>query len=226
MTNSDTNFGLLLDFDGTVTTIDTLQYLLDHYGMRNWRELDRQVVNGSMKELDAMRMQMESLSILPADILPEIIKKIPLRSGFPEFVTLANQHQIPLRIVSAGFCEIINPYLLAHSIHCEVVANHITEISELTGWQIGASVQPLPECKHSHCKCRSEEWLRGMQRKVYFVGDGITDYCVAKRADTIFAVQGSTLEWLCNRDGLSCTPFQSFEQLSERLGFNTDNTLE
>ncbi len=217
MMNRNMHFGILLDFDGTITTIDTLQYLLDRYGMADWRKLDDQIEFGEYRESDALKIQMSSLRISPQQAIDELIAVIAIRDGFKEFFSYAKQHSIPIRIVSGGFGEIIHPFLQFHGIDCEVVANRIAGFNAEGGWLVSNDVEPLPDCRYSLCKCKSADWLHESGSKVLYIGDGITDFCVAGRSDIVYALKNGALERKCIREHLPYFSYTNFFEISAHL---------
>lgn len=206
------NIAYLIDFDGTVTTADTLQYLLDNYGMKNWRELDIQVENGEITEREAFTTQMNSLQINLEEAVSILLKKMQIRSGFHSFLEYCHKSKFPILIVSAGFKELIEPILLHNNIVLEIRSNHINSISD-NGWKFATSVPFLSDCNHSVCKCHPFEEYKQNGYHVVFIGDGITDFCVAMKCSVVYAVQHSSLAKMLLKKKKPFFEFQSFEEI-------------
>ncbi len=213
-------YGILIDFDRTITVEDTLVYLLDRYGMKDWKKLDDAIECDKITGEEALRIQMKSLRITPENAISELLEHIPIREGFREFLAASRVRNLPVRIVSGGFVEIIAPYLKQHEIECEVYANHISGLDEAGGWEIECVHESLPGCKSLHCKCLSDEWLKKLGREAIFIGDGITDYCVSERVNIIFALAGDALARKLQREQKHFFSFTTFFDVIDQLGWN------
>lgn len=206
----------LIDFDGTITTIDTLQYLLDQYGMPDWRSLDQQVEAGILREVDVMKIEMLSLRVTLEDAIAECIRVIPLRDGVREFLSESRAAGHRSQIVSAGYRELIEAYLANWAIDCEVVANSLPGYDISGGWLLKRPFDNLTDCRQSLCKCVPLHQERTRGREIVYIGDGITDFCAAANSDRVYAVTGSALERRLLADGKPYTSFNSFSEILTR----------
>ncbi|MCX7835043.1 MAG: MtnX-like HAD-IB family phosphatase [bacterium] len=217
----------LIDFDGTITVQDTLQWLLDRYGMKNWREIEQEVEKGLLKEKDVYTIEMKSLKIPISEAISEILKEVQLRNGFFEFYEYCQRFNYQIVVVSAGFRQIIIPFLNQYNFQVKLFANELIENDSDEGWSFYNSITPLPDCEHSLCKC--VPFLEYYEKGYYvtFIGDGITDYCIAKRCEQVYALKGSNLEKMLEKYSKKYFSFNTFlDVLNQELKNKFSNVSE
>ncbi|MDK9699438.1 MAG: MtnX-like HAD-IB family phosphatase [bacterium] len=213
----------LLDFDGTITTVDTLCFLLDKYGDPRWREFDHRVERGEATERESLVWQMDTLRIPFPDAIEEITHSIRLRDGVLEFFSWCADNNFPVRIVSGGYEELIQAYLQQWHLEVAVYANRFPGYTTSGGWQVESPPQRLQDCRYSCCKCVSLDWARETAKKTVYIGDGITDYCVASKCDHIYSLKDGALSRMLARDEIPTRHFVSFDEIlqneKQRLEF-------
>ena len=213
----------LLDFDGTITTVDSLCFLLDKYGDPRWREFDKRVERGDATERESLVWQMATLRIPFPDAVAEVVQSIRLREGVEQFFFWCESNGFPLRIVSGGYEELIAAVLNRWGITAEIVANRFPGYDSEGGWLVESRHPRLDDCRYSCCKCGSLEWTRRCAKKTVYIGDGVTDYCVAAKCDRIYALSGGALARMLARDNIPNRHFQTFDEIviaeQQRLEF-------
>ena len=207
-----TTIGYLVDFDGTITTVDTLEYILDRYGDRNWRDFDEQVESGECSEMEALTKQLASITIPLSEAIAELKTTIEFREGFLEFIEWTKGNRFPVRIISAGLEEIIRSLLEQNRIECEVYANHFVSESISGGWVFANRFDRLPECRQSICKCIAL-FEPSSVREIVYIGDQTPDLCPSRRSDIRYAVSGRALERHFLREQLQHCSFHDFTEL-------------
>ncbi len=68
------------------------------------------------------------------------------------------------------------------------------------------------------CKCNIIKNRKNVTKAVYYVGDGVSDFCASKKADKIFA-KGRLLEY-CKKNKIAengLIGFSSFKEIPEFL---------
>lgn len=203
----------LIDFDGTITIQDTLQYLLDKYGMKNWREIDHKVEKGLLSEREALTLEMQSLKIKLSDVLEELLEVIQIRDGFQNFYEYCKKNNHFIGVVSAGFQQIIAPILQKHGFTLSIYANHLIMDDRNYGWQYTNTIPFLPHCQHSICKCFPMYELLEKKYQVIFIGDGLTDFCIAKQCEYVYALKGSVLEVMLREISKKYLSFSTFNDI-------------
>lgn len=151
--NSDTpalktnpRFIFFTDFDGTVTTADSNDYMIDNLGFGTERrvKLNKDVLFGRMNFGDSFVEMLDSVGT-PFDQCIDILRKnIKLDPGFKEFYDWAQLNNVPIVILSGGMEPIIRALLdtlLGEGWDIQIVSNNVSpregkSINEQNGWKI------------------------------------------------------------------------------------------
>ena len=195
---------LVLDWDGTVTEIDTLHMVNDRFG-------DPELFGALEDELgrrltldEAISREIATVTAPLAEVVTYLLEHVRVRPGFEELV---EEHD-PL-IVSAGFYELIDPILERESVQARVLANTVT--ADPSGWHATFRDRPLCDVCGERCKRGA---VAGLDPFVY-VGDGISDRCVSLAAERRFA-RRSLAVWL-DEQRVSYEPFGDLHDVASAL---------
>jgi 2-hydroxy-3-keto-5-methylthiopentenyl-1-phosphate phosphatase len=197
---------LVLDWDGTVTEVDTLHLVLEEFGDREIYARVEDALGRSMTLNQVIAAQFQTVTAPLDDVVEWLFENARIRAGFAE---LARRHR-PL-IVSSGFHEMIEPLLAREGVlsAVELRANRLDP--RPAGWRVLFRANHSCDTCGEPCKRKD---LAG-DGEVVFVGDGYSDRCAALAADRVFARDGLA-EWLAAQ-GVSFEPFTDFHELAARL---------
>lgn len=202
---------VFVDFDGTVTNVDTFDVLVRHFaGPERWAELETRLHDGTMtlREVLAAQAHFVQGSVDEADALLDQAAHVD--ATFPHFVARCEQARIPLTIVSSGIAPLIERALARYDLSVNVLANEL----EITpgGWVM----QFRDSSANGHDKAAAV--LRARERgAVAYAGDGYSDFDAALAADYRFAKRGRSLERYLMEKGVPFTPFSSFTEVEAAL---------
>jgi 2-hydroxy-3-keto-5-methylthiopentenyl-1-phosphate phosphatase len=195
---------IVVDWDGTVTKTDGLDLVLrefgdrgvyEEYGARLGRELTlHEVIAG---EFQTVRAPLD-------EVAAWVRENVRLREGFLEF---ARRH-VPV-VLSSGFHELIEPVLDREGLRLEVFANRVHARPE--GWQVLFRDDASCSVCGEPCKRSAAVALQPF----IFVGDGVSDHCVAEAAARVFARDGLS-DYLVGR-GVAFERFEDFRDLERML---------
>jgi 2-hydroxy-3-keto-5-methylthiopentenyl-1-phosphate phosphatase len=195
---------LVLDWDGTVTEVDGLHLVLLEFGDEGIYDQAEQRLGRDLTLNEVIALEFESVHAPLGEVVDWVRRHVRVRSGFAE---LARRHR-PL-IVSSGFHELIEPVLAREGLELDVVANRLDP--HLDGWRVEfRSTEPCPVCGEP-CKRADVAALDGF----VYVGDGVSDRCVALAASRVFARDG--LARYLAAQGAPFEPFEDFHQLARDL---------
>jgi len=195
---------LVLDWDGTVTEIDTLHMVNERFG-------DPELFGALEDELgrrltldEVIAREIATVTAPLAEVVEYLRAEVRVRAGFRELV---DEHD-PL-IVSAGFRELIDPILAREGVEARVVANRV--VADPAGWRaVFREREVCPVCGEP-CKRGA---VAGLGPFAY-VGDGISDRCVSLAADRRFA-RRSLAVWL-DEQGVPYEPFGDLRDVASAL---------
>ena len=170
---------LVLDWDGTVTEVDTLHAAIEEFGdVDVFRAMENEI-GRRLTLQEVIAVEMETITAPLEEVVAFLVETIPLRPGFAEIV----ERHDPL-VVSMGFHELIAPLLERDGVEVRVVANRLDPQPD--GWR--ALFRPQAICTVCGEPCKRSD-VAGLDGFVY-VGDGFSDRCVAQAARRVFARDG------------------------------------
>jgi 2-hydroxy-3-keto-5-methylthiopentenyl-1-phosphate phosphatase len=197
---------LVLDWDGTVTEVDTLHLVLEEFGDREIYERVEDALGQTMTLNEVIAAEFETVTASVDEVVEWLLGNARVRPGFAE---LARERR-PL-IVSSGFHEMIEPLLEREGVldAVELRANRLDPRPD--GWRV--LFRGDHECGTCGEPCKRADLPRNGQ--VVFVGDGYSDRCAALAADRVFARDGLA-EWLRGQ-GVAFEPLTDFRRLAAAL---------
>ena len=197
---------LLVDFDGTIAVIDTVDALLSLHAEESWLEIEQDWVEGRIGSREAMAAQVALLK-LDSTALEAFIDSVVLDPGFQSFVALARQKQLPVTVVSDGIDHVVTRVLARHNVPFTVRANHLVQTAG-DRWALSFPFS-AEGCASGNCKCRAptgEDALR------ILIGDGRSDFCAAGTVDLCLA-KGKLIDH-CKSAGIPHVAFRDFHDIT------------
>ena len=173
---------IFLDFDGTITSEETLEG-----SMRLcidpllYREKEQEMLEGKRSLADTLHL---AFSLIPCDRLEEImayVRGVPLRPGFEQLLDLAEEEGIPVVVISGGLKPCIDEKLAPY--RDRLLDVHSVEVLCLDGRL--RLVSP--------CEARGDLMEKTLimaqynYKEAICVGDGHTDVRMALASDLVFA---------------------------------------
>jgi 2-hydroxy-3-keto-5-methylthiopentenyl-1-phosphate phosphatase len=208
-------FVVMCDFDGTVTSFDTADYVLRRFAEGDWERYDRLLGQGKISLEECMVRQFELVHVPEATIIEELEKVACIRPNFPELVHFCHREGIPFYIVSAGLDFVIYHYLDKMGLRPLIKMHSGTSFFD--GKKINFS---FPRIVNLEAQSFKDDLVKSYQRRgvnVTYIGDGLSDLMASKLADTRFAVSGMRLERTLIEEGLTFEPFVDFADVERGL---------
>lgn len=139
-------FVFFTDFDGTITTDDCNDYLVDNlgFGPERRQQLYKAVMTNRMSFRDSFLEMFDSITTLYNECLDLLRQNIKLDPGFKGFYDWARENHIPIVILSSGTVPMIRTLLdslLGPGWDIQIVGNNVVprdgkSINEKGGWRI------------------------------------------------------------------------------------------
>ena len=197
----------LCDFDGTISTVDVTDTLLEAFGKPAWREIETEWLAGRIGSRVCMQQQIACLDVSKEE-LDEAIDTIGVDESFAAFVDAIATRGWELSIVSDGLDYAISRILRRHRLPAlPFYANRLVQVGTRT-WKLDSPYADAA-CASGICKCAFAQRARAAGSKVLMIGDGRSDFCVAGSADLVFA-KGSLIAH-CLDKCLNHIPILSFD---------------
>lgn len=197
-----TNLVVLCDFDGTITRIDAVEYVLAKLAQGDWKLFEKQYQRGEITLEDCLRKQLSLVRASKTQILNELGDQIVPRPHFGELVECCKKNGIPLIIVSAGLDFVIKHFLELNSWQSSVETYAAKTRFGTNGMEF--KFPRLFDKKSANFKEDLVKHHRDQGETVIYVGDGVSDYAAVKNASLPFVVKGSKLAKICEDHGLAC----------------------
>jgi 2,3-diketo-5-methylthio-1-phosphopentane phosphatase len=204
------------DFDGTITSVDGTDAVLEAFAAPEWREWEARWVRGDISSQECLARQVELIQV-DRDTLVDFAASLPIDEGIIALAGRCDEYGIPLTIVSDGIDLVIEAILRRHGLlHLPAFSNHLRWNE--AGVPTLSFPFAMPECESQAgtCKCALAR-LSGSRAaaQVMYIGDGRSDYCVSTKIHTVFA-KGALQEW-CERRKMAYEPFDTLTDVAERL---------
>ena len=203
------------DFDGTITSLDATDAVLETFALPAWREWEARWVRGEITSQECLSRQIELIQA-DRETLIEFAADLAIDEGILTLSRRCAEYGVPLTIVSDGIDLLVEAVLRRHGLlHLPVYSNHLR-------WDVNGRPTltfPFAEkaCESGAGTCKCSLVLPGValsSRPVY-IGDGRSDQCVSGKMKTVFA-KGALRAW-CERTDVPCIPFETLAEVAECL---------
>lgn len=196
---------MYVDFDGTIAPDEPTDALFDRFADPAWREIEAEWQKGSMSSRDCMQRQISLLRATPQDV-DAFLSGVKIDPDFGEFVDICHRMDMRIVVISDGLDRVIETALRSAGISLPYYANRMV-------WQGGDRWKlefpyARPDCDRDmgNCKCSHRRVVPGGIDVL--VGDGRSDFCIARRSSFVLAKGALAVE--CKRAGVSHLPIRNF----------------
>ena len=209
------NLAVLCDFDGTITTVDTAEWVLGKYAQGDWRLFDRQFEDGEISLEECLNREFSLVKASKEQILEELKHVVIFRPNFKKLAEYCKENYAPLIIVSAGLDFVIRHFLKLND--CLDLVEVFAPKTSFNTDGIRFAFPKLSDRTSDNFKDDAVRCYKGHNKKVIYVGDGPADYAAAKNADYSFAIEGSRLAKMCRKNGIPCRTITDFQEIIEAI---------
>ena len=204
-----------IDFDGTITTQDVLDELIDHYAMDDsWRKAEELWQRGEIGSRECLERQFAVVKIADGD-LESFLDRIKPDPGAAGLFALLKRAGVPHAVLSDGVDLFIQRILGRNGLHVPIVrSNTIDRVGDRMTLRSPWSAQDC-QTAAAHCKCASMIALSEKSRKSIYIGDGRSDLCPSRKTDFVFA-KGRLAESL-GSEGIGFIRFKTLADVTQTL---------
>ena len=202
---------VISDFDGTITSRDGLYSFIETYASEGWEKIEQNWVKGKISSKECLIEEFKLVPDLSEELISEFVKTLTIDETFVDFYKKTIEKGYDFYIVSDGIDYFISKILKKYGTEdIKIISNHGEfrgEFFEITfPNDSSACINNAGTCK---CKILSD--LRKDYDKIIYIGDGVSDYCVADKADVLFAK--SRLIDYCKEKEIKYKPFDKFSDI-------------
>jgi 2-hydroxy-3-keto-5-methylthiopentenyl-1-phosphate phosphatase len=208
---------VFVDFDGTISLLDTGVHLLERLADPAWREVERRYDAGEIGSRECMELEW---ALLPRDrrIVEETVRDIPNDACTARLFDGLRRSGAEVTIVSDGFG--VSVHDLGAELGVPVLANRV----DWERWRIVFNDTP-PDCPCGACgTCKRQPVLsaRRRGRTPVVIGDGTSDRYAALEADVVLAK--TDLATWCATHGVAHVPYEGFAEVIAFLSLEEGST--
>lgn len=189
---------ILCDFDGTISTVDTLDYIIKIvYGEKFQKDLEQKFLNGEKEDLREILSSISPKEMI--DILERGVRNV-IDESFRKFYEKCQilNPRVEFYIISSGFKQIIThflPYIREDHIFSNDFYSNDTYINK---------VEIIKNIMSAYTR-----------KKSVYIGDGISDFSVVVQSnvDELYVKKDSILHDFCKKE--RCAEFKIFENFDD-----------
>ena len=223
---TDPKYIFFTDFDGTITLMDSNDYMTDNigFGQARRKQGNKDTLDGKITFRESFKEMMESVTSPYNECIEFLVENIKLDPYFKEFLDYAMATNIPVVVLSSGMVPIIEA-LLKHLVgekgaeYIQIVANDVQakpgkSMNDADGWDLVFH----DDSGFGHDKSltiRPYAQLPSNKRPtMFYAGDGVSDLSAAKETDLLFAKKGNDLVTFCVRQEIPFTEFEDWKSIT------------
>jgi 2-hydroxy-3-keto-5-methylthiopentenyl-1-phosphate phosphatase len=227
---------ILCDFDGTITTEDTLVKILDRFTGGAWRIIGKKILDNELGAKIGLKLEFglcDPKNVTKEAVVQMLNEEINIDPYFKPFLEFCKNNIYEFIIVSGGFSLCIDTILKKYGLgNLPYYANKILFEKRNIDIDYPYPSNKCDEC--GNCKTMHLERYRKMGYYIIYIGDSITDRCPAKHADLVFS-KGRLSDY-CVKENIAHINYETFADIQEYLlknntsphtavwGMNTEDT--
>jgi 2-hydroxy-3-keto-5-methylthiopentenyl-1-phosphate phosphatase len=211
---------LFLDFDGTISSSDAVDVILEAYADPGWFVFEEEWRAGRMGSRDCLRAQM-ALVRATHDELNTLLDQIPVDEGLSPLLEMCAAHDVPVHIVSDGFDYCIRRILsrAGDSLQSLLQGVRIAASGLESRGRRWRTTFPFfrQTCAHGCATCKPAvmRLLNRTNAPALFVGDGLSDRYAVESANLVFAK--NDLARYCRGQSIEHISYNNLEDVSVYL---------
>ncbi|HCD10387.1 MAG TPA: phosphoserine phosphatase [Thermoanaerobacter sp.] len=202
----------LVDFDGTVTKVDTVDLMVKKFAKDGWQYYEELWEKG---EMSTEECAIETLKLMEVDEkkLLDLLYTIEIDDYFMEFLNFCRTKDYEVVIVSDGYDFNIKAIMDKYGFNIKFYSNKLWFEDGIIKVDFPHKSKDCNKCGMCKLEVLNRYKIRGYY--VVYIGDGYSDFCVSQHADKVFAK--GVLEKYCKENEIPCTPFRNFGDIIEKL---------
>lgn len=197
---------LFIDFDGTITSEDTLDRAMRlTTDSKLYEKRKQEMLKGKTNISEALHAGFSTIPSYKIDIILDYVRSVPIRSGFGDLLQLMKTKNIPVVVISGGLKpyieEKLEPYkkllLNIHSVDVDFSGEYLRLASDYdVDGEIMQKTLVMKEYDYKYAMC---------------IGDSYTDFNMARASQLVFA-RGILKDYL-EKQGVFYVPWNDFHDV-------------
>jgi len=204
---------VLSDFDGTITTVDVAEMILERFAPGKWQPIEALHRARTIGTRETMARQFALVRGDREAFLELVRSEARMDPAFPAFLRFCRSRKIPFEIASEGLDFYVDALMERWGLDAPVRTNRTVFDGGRVRIEYPFAEPGCTLC--GTCKLRRLFELRVAGHRVVYVGDGDSDLCPAVEADVVFAKR--RLAELCGSEGIPHHPFETFADIQREM---------
>jgi 2-hydroxy-3-keto-5-methylthiopentenyl-1-phosphate phosphatase len=206
---------VLLDFDGTITMRDSSELALRRFAHGRWEEYDEMLDRGEIGLEDCMKRQFSLVEAMPEEITDYLDGVVEVREDFVSLFDVLSKKACHVGVVSAGL-----DFFIEHLLKKILDTKYLEITTGRAVWKDGVVHFSFPAIRNEGALDFKQDTVIEVRKRygsVIYIGDGSSDYNSARASDLVYAVEGSRLALLCEKESLPYRTFSSFNEVENNI---------
>jgi 2-hydroxy-3-keto-5-methylthiopentenyl-1-phosphate phosphatase len=204
--------GIFCDFDGTISKSDLIASIGREFGGQAGADIVGKVRSGELTVRAGVKAMFQCI---PSSLLPQIVEytrsKTDVRPGFDELVRGCQERGWLFAVVSGGLDFFVQPVVAPYRDFIHVFCNHLDASDEYLSIQWMVPCDAFCEGGCGLCKPTVLRRFQPTTDLQVVVGDGVTDFKAAMKADVVFA--RDSLKDVCEQREIAYFPFDTLHDI-------------
>lgn len=179
-------YTIFFDFDNTITASDVLDDIIINFSKDNrWEGLERKWRAGEIGSQEALSGQIRGLSITK-QTLDKYLSRVKLDPHFKKLMRLFDTKRIQVFILSDNFDYMLKRILENNGMRkLKIYSNRLKLVKGRISLEFNFTNATCHICAH----CKKDNLLANIETgsTAVYIGDGLSDTCVARYANIVFA---------------------------------------
>lgn len=202
---------IFVDFDGTITKVDTCAAMVKAFAAEGWQEINEQ---WERKELSTKECASKTFQLFRVGMIEVagLMERMEIDDFFKEFLCFCRTKNYKVFVLSDGYDFCVDKVFKKYNLEVSYYAN---KMFYEQGFQI--------DCPHFNeacgncgtCKKNLMAALNEPGSQTVYIGDGYSDICPAMHADVVFAKKD--LYNYCMAKGINAIHYETFADILTHL---------
>ncbi len=201
---------VFFDFDNTITTKDVLDGVIERFSKDDgWLRLEEKWKAGRIGSKECLEGQIKGLRATRKK-LDDHLQTVKIDPHFKRLIEFLNSKNIKTMILSDNFDYILKRILKNNKINrVKIYANKLSMSNDRVKPSFPYSNADCGDCGH----CKNTTLLKNVAEGAtsVYIGDGMSDVCVSKSADILFAK--GYLKRHCEDKDIAHIPFKGLKDV-------------
>ena len=201
---------LFLDFDGTITSEETLEGSMRlAIDPAIYEGKNRELIEGKFTLAEVLQMGFSTIPSYKYDAIMDYVRKVPIRKGFRDLILAMEELGIPVVVISGG----LKPYVMEKlgPFQDRLLGIHSVDLD-----YSGDFMRLLPEYEEDGELMQKTLVMDQYDyKRAICVGDSMTDVGMAKACQLVFA--RDLLAKLLDKDGVAYVPWNNFHDIKDYI---------